>query len=606
MKLTIKQQHLLSLALLIVTGFLLYANTLDAPFYLDDDRHIRQNPHIRLTEITWQGLKEAAFKSPSKNRPVANISLALNYYIDGYHPRGYHLFNISIHVLTAVFLYLLLCTTLSGPILRHKSHYLFIGLSSALFWLVHPLNTQSVTYIIQRMNSLAALFFVLSLYLYARARSGEGKNQILLLIGSGLAGLLAMGSKENAASLPFFIALYEWYFVQDLKRTWLYKAIPIAIFLAALLFFFYLGAPSPERLTSSFAHRDFNLQQRLLTELRVVLFYLTLFVFPTPGRLSLEHDFVISHSLLSPPTTLCAAIILSAMIVAAVLTAKKHRLISFALLWYLGNLLIESSFVNLEIIFEHRTYVPIMFICPALLALLLKRRPTIPLGAKVTMSGLIIILSIFTYARNEDWRSPMKFWQSCVNVAPNNARSHNNYGVVLRDNKLFAQSIEEIQKALILKPDFVNAHVNLGNTYLEKGDFQQAILHFEKALAMKPDYYDVYSNLGNTYVKMGRFDQAEKYFKKNLAANPKNLEAMVNLAAILARNNKTYEAIALFEKARDLSPKNPDIRFNLAMAYSASGMTGKAINEFQNVLRLNPNDLWAQRYLQRLVNQPTD
>ena len=604
-----RQQYLLSIILIVIAGFSVYANSFDVPFYLDDDRNITENSSIRLIEITWDGLKEAAFKSPIKSRPVANVSLAFNYYFHGYEIWGYHFVNIAIHILTAVFLYFLLRVMFNSPALKGRlddKQQFFICLASALIWLVHPLNTQSVTYVIQRMNSLAAMFYVVSLFLYAKARMGEERNSLLLFIGCGLAGLLAIGSKENAATLPFFIALYEWFFVQDLRKKWLYKALPVLIVLGGIGFYSYLGTPSLDRFAASFAHRDFTLSERLFTELRVVLFYLNLFVMPLASRLSLEHDFIISHSFLDPITTLFSAITIIIMMISAVFLAKRQRLIAFAILWYFGNLLIESSFISLEIIFEHRTYIPTMLLVPALLAYLINKKAVNNIPIMAVTAVVVIVLSFFTYSRNEIWRSPLKFWKNCVSVAPNNARAHNNYGVVLRENRLFDESIDEINKAISLKPDFVNAHVNLGNTYQKKGELQTAIAYFQKALVMKPDYAGVYSNLASIYVELGQFDQAEKYFRKNLEMNPESVLATVNLASILAGNNKIKEAIILFEKARDLSPKNQDIRFNLGLAYRATGQRGKAINEFKEVLQINKNDQWARKYLNSLQVQPVN
>jgi len=209
-----------SLALLVL---LIYSNTLGGPFIFDDSHNIRDNPHIRLSRLTLEGITRAGLESPSSNRPVANISFALDYYFHQYNILGYHLVNILIHAATAILLYLFVKTTLSIPSLSSRyAHHGWIAFFAAFIWLAHPIQTQSVTYIVQRMNSMAAMFYVLSFLLYAKARlAGEKRKKWALFAGCILSGILSLGSKEIAATLPFFIFLYEWYLFQDLSWTWL-------------------------------------------------------------------------------------------------------------------------------------------------------------------------------------------------------------------------------------------------------------------------------------------------------------------------------------------------------------------------------------------------
>ena len=205
------------LALVVI---LLYVETLTGPFIFDDKPNILENSHIRLTKLTVTDLARAAFKSPIPRRPLANISFALNYYFHGYNPVAYHLVNILIHILNGIVLFLLAKTTLRTPSLRSDYEtYRWIPFFTALLWLVHPLQTQSVAYIVQRMNSLATLFYLLSILLYAKSRlESKDRPRKLLLAGCILSGLFALASKEISATLPFFLLLYEWYFVQDLSR----------------------------------------------------------------------------------------------------------------------------------------------------------------------------------------------------------------------------------------------------------------------------------------------------------------------------------------------------------------------------------------------------
>ena len=192
-------REVLLLGILVAVVFLIYANTFQAPFIFDDIQNIKDNPFLRWTTLSWENIKRAGFESPCSNRPVANISFALNYYVHRDDLPGYHVVNLLIHVTAGIFLYLLTATMLSTPALRARYEpYRWIPYFTAFIWLVHPIQTQSVTYIVQRMNSLSAMFYILALLLYAKARLMAGRRKKWLLFGGCvLAGILAVGSKES-------------------------------------------------------------------------------------------------------------------------------------------------------------------------------------------------------------------------------------------------------------------------------------------------------------------------------------------------------------------------------------------------------------------------
>ena len=254
---------LLSLALLVI---LIYANTLGSPFVFDSRNNIESNPHIRISKITLNDLAAAAFKSPAKQRPLSNISFALNYYLHGYNVVGFHVVNVLVHIATGFLLYFFVKSTFRTPALRSRyGDYMWISFFTTAVWMVHPLQTQSVSYIVQRMNSLAAMFYILSIMLYARFRlSGQHKNKWWLFSGCILAGVLALASKQIAATLPVFIIAYEWYFFRDLKLKWLKKHIPLltgCLLLAVVIALALLGSNPLDGILKGYQSRDFTLTQ---------------------------------------------------------------------------------------------------------------------------------------------------------------------------------------------------------------------------------------------------------------------------------------------------------------------------------------------------------
>jgi len=549
----------LMLIVLAVLGLLIYAQTLENPFVFDDGFNILNNPGIRLTELSWDGLNRAAWESPSRNRPVAYVSFALNYYFHRYQVVGYHVVNILIHLAAALILFFLAQRTLTLPGLhpKYESQARWIAFFAALVWMVHPLNVQSVTYIVQRMNSLTAMFYLLAMLLYVQGRLTEKKEKRLALFaGCGVAGLLALGSKENAATLPFMLFLYEWFFFQNaswswLKSRWWLPAGIVLFFLVAA--FLFLGIHPLAAILHTYGHRDFTLTERVLTQFRVVIFYLGLFFFPHPSRLNLTHDFSLSHSLLSPPTTLLALAGLLGLAALAVITARKDRLVSFALLWFLGNLAIESSVVGSEIIFEHRTYLPSMMV--SLLVVALVFRFIKPKVLNVGLFCLIAaVLSLWTFERNLVWRDEVTLWRDCVAKSPDNARAHNNLGLALAKRGDTVQAIEHYRKALALKPDHPEAHNNLGLAFSGLGRYDQALRHYQEALKDDPLYVPALNNLGKEMRRRGRLNEAASHYRLALEIQPDSSEVHNNLGVALAVQGRLQEAIEHFQKALTLDP----------------------------------------------------
>lgn len=437
--------------ILFTVGGLIYANTFQVPFYFDDFQNIRDNKAIHITDLSLDQLSSAVVNASTRNRPLANISFALNYYFHQQQLPGYHLVNIGIHLLAALFLYLLLVTTFSLPAANVTGNPRLIALLAALLWLTHPIQTQSVTYIVQRMTSLAGMLYLLSLFSYARGRVQQNGNRHSLcwFFTAAVAGILALSAKENAVTLPFFIFLYELYFFRDLDRQWLKKTLPlIAAIMTIMLVAGYLftnGQPL-QMILDSFRYRDFSLPQRLLTESRVIFFYLSLLLFPHPSRLNLDHDFTLSRSLLQPLTTLPAIAGLLALLVTAVLLARKERLLSFAIFWFLGNLFLESSFIGLELVFEHRLYLPSAFLLPLLPVLAFRFARLRPLLLTLTVIA-IALASFWTYQRNNTWRDQITFHRDMVAKDPSNPRPHYNLALELGRLGRFAEAIPEPEQS---------------------------------------------------------------------------------------------------------------------------------------------------------------
>jgi tetratricopeptide (TPR) repeat protein len=552
------------LLLFVLLGFLIYSNTLESPFTFDDWGNIKNNAHIRLTKLTWKALLEAGIESPCWDRPLANISFALNYYFNGYRVIGYHLVNIVVHITTGILLYLFTKTTTSLSSLRPRhglhEHVPFI---TAIIWLVHPIHTQSVTYISQRMNSMVAMFYVLSFLLYAKARiaKGAGKKRAMYS-GCLISGILSLFSKPIAATLPFFILLYEWYFFQDLDRKWLKRRLltftAVVIFFL-LLAFVYWGVHPVQRMLSMSGDYDFALTERVLTEFRVVIHYLSLLFYPHPSRLNLDYDFPLSRSLIDPASTLVAICAITGVLGVAIWIAKQERLLSFCILWFFGNLTLESTVIPLEIIYEHRTYLPSMFV--SLLAVTLTYRHLKQNWLRMAIFWFVIILfSVWTHERNTVWRSEVTLWNDCVKKAPLKARPHYNLANALVFQGKVGEAISHYSEALRLELDFAKAHVNLGNVLVYQGRVEEAIEHYSEALRIRPDWIVLHNNLGNALMLQRKVKEAISHYTELLRIKPELANVHVNLGDALLDQGKIEKAIVHYSEALRINPNLAEMR----------------------------------------------
>lgn len=618
------------LAFMGLVVFLAYSNTLEVPFILDDEPHIELNPSIRLDHFTWNNLLAAGFESVNPHRPVANLSFALNYYFHQYKVTGFHVVNILIHVLTGILLYLFISTTIRLPLLQGRyGAGRWLPFAAALIWLVHPIQTQAVTYIVQRMTTLAAMFYLLAMLCYINGRLAEKRWQRNVLFAVGLlAGLLALGSKEMAATLPFAVLLYEWYFFQDLSRTWLkrnfFYLLGAIVFLAGLAFL-YLGQQPLAAILNGYQGRDFSLAQRLLTEPRVVMFYVSLLLFPHPSRLNLEHDFGLSGTFLSPPETFLAIAAIAGALGLAGILARQQRLLSFCILWFLGNMVIESSVIGLEIVFEHRNYLPSMLFILFVVIIAGRCLKGKKMQAAV-LTLVLVFLSVWTHERNEVWGDEVRLWSDCAEKSPHKARPHLNLGTAMFEQGRTTEAIISYSEVLRIDPQHAIAHNNLGFVMAGLKRFKVAIAHYSEALRIRPNYEKAHFNLSvalsRTPVVMkdipsaAAADFADSYFERGivladmgspeaalvnfsevLRRNPGHAEAHFQMGTILAEQGRLDEAIDHFTATLRIKPDDADAHFNLGNAFAGKDRFAEAISHFSEALRLQPEDMAARRNL---------
>lgn len=600
-------------------SILIYANTLNAPFIFDDFHSITENSAVKIADLSPTSLINAATQSHAKYRWLPNLSLALNYYGHGSNVLGYHLVNILIHCLTGIAAYLLFLASMrllpgADPLPKGE-----IALLAALLWLAHPLQTNAVTYIVQRMTSMMTLFYLLSLLCYVKGRTEKestGKRNAFF-ISSLICGIMALFSKENAAMLPVLILAYEYFFIptdRHKKRIYAISIATIAL-LGLTLGWLFLGSHPLENILSGYRNRTFTLSERLLTEPRVIFTYLSLLILPLPSRLNINHDYTISHTLLTPPQTIFALAGLAGLLFLICFFYKKeHRLLSFSLLWFLANLLIESTVIPLELLFEHRLYLPTIFLFVAAVSSLYTLTRSHRAVGRAVVAVTILLLCVLTWQRNATWASASSLWGDVVRKSPQLARGHVNLGRAFIAEKRFSEAEQQLRTGMAIEPEDSRAyhdmaalyyhqkryqeslttarqamtkkhadlpaiHLLMANTYLKMKNIPQALAEIDRAITLSPDSADAYETKGIAYSLIGQQNKAEQLLRKAIAIDPHPGHAYLNLGIIYDRQHRFPEAIAAIETALDKG--NTD----QARAHNNLGIIYWEIKEFEKSIR---------------------
>jgi tetratricopeptide (TPR) repeat protein len=338
---------------------------------------------------------------------------------------------------------------------------------------------------------------------------------------------------------------------------------------------------------------DLGAAERLLTEGRVVLRYLELFVLPLPSRLTLDYDFAPSRSLFSPPSTLPAIAAHAALIAFAVWVSRRRPLLAFGILGFYLLQLPEGTFMPLDLIFEHRAYFPAFFLALALMDLLLwapgrlgaRHAERWALAAAVALG---VLWGGFGYRRNQVWADPVKLWEDTVAKAPGNARAHNNLGEALLRLGNPRQAARHLQEAVRLDPTYYEALSNLGVAELRSGNPRQAVGHLQEAVRLKPDYPAAVASLGAAHSELGNLEKAVGYLREGVRLLPESPEARCDLGMAYLRLGNPQEAVGHLREAVRLSPELPEAHAALGAAYSILGNPLLAYEHLLTAVRLKP------------------
>ena len=562
------------LALLLVGG-MIYGGSLDNSFHYDDEHSIVRNPHLRsLANIPAFFVDPTLFSSePGKAmyRPALLCTYALNYALDGYDVRGYHLFNLGIHILTAWLVFWLGCRV-SGP---------RAGWFGALLFLVHPLAVEPVNYISSRSESLAALWYLLSLNLYLRGRLAGG----LVAYGAGLL------TKTTAITLPLVLLCFEIWGGNRRGVDWRLTVRRMAPYLLISLVYLIVSqgliqqAFGPEQVRS--------LTAQGLTQLKALVYYLKLLLLPFP--LSVEHAFQVSRTV--------EWVHLPALgLVISLLVVSRHALSRKPLLLFAAMLLplLPASLVPLNVLVnEHRLYLPMAFACLGLGGLWSWSRLDVGGSGRVLLLGLVGVWGWWGAQRTRDWQDEYTLWTRALKVAPQMPRVHFLLGEAHRRRGALQEAVEAYVRADSLYGGNADVQVSLGALYYEMGQLDRSRAVLEHLLRTQPEHPEALYNLG-LVLRAEDGEAALRALERAFALRPDFVEAGMELARAREDRGDLEEALQVLQEIVQKQPSRTDAWVNLGRVEAGMGRYVRARKAWEQALQLDPIHPQARANLEKL------
>lgn len=597
---------------------LVYGNTLEVPWYYDDIPNIVENCSIRNFGKACNSLFSAA-------RGVAQLTFALNYHFGGLDVFGYHVVNIAIHIATACIILLILRRIFPSPSL--------LPLLGALLFLAHPLQTQAVTYIVQRMTSLSGFFFFLALYFFIRSREVRARDAetfsahcLGFYLSALCSGATAVLIKQNAAILPLAILLFEHYFLQPMegraKKRLLYVLpfclVPLWLAVQDLLLPMLHGK-SPVAITGSallYSQRQTTILNYLVTECSVIWTYIRLLFLPYDQ--ALDYSYPLVKHLLSWRNIL-ATLGIAALLGTAHCIRRKSPLISFGIFWFFLALSVESTFIPLDPLFEHRLYVPLFGFVLVVIGLFLLLPQ--PIRIEPLLLTLILLLSVTAWQRNALWNDPIAFhednlrltpWseqvrvslakaymdagrldeakallEAAIRINPAYDTSYVNLGLIQIDQEDYNAALATLHRGLQVNNKRPEFHDFIGSIYLKRGQNTLALEHLNQAIAFGPLYPNAYLNLGTAHMTLDNLSAAETAYLKAISLSHENITAHYNLGLVYRRQKRLREAQQEFLYVTIKSPDDAEALFSFAMASLALGEQQQARAVLPRLQELN-------------------
>jgi Flp pilus assembly protein TadD len=576
----VSRVHLAICALLAVAVLVIYRQTLDFTFTnYDDQTYVTENAHVQAGLTADSAEWAFTTLSGSNWHPLTWLSHMLDWQMYGNQPGLHHLTNVLIHLLNAILLFLVL-SRMAGSV--------WCSAFVAGLFAVHPLHVESVAWVAERKDVLSALFWILTMWAYARyveARSVRRYLPVLLLFAAGLM------AKPMLVTLPFALLLLDYWPLQRFNRNLgplLVEKIPLFVLATASSAVTYVaqqrGGSVAGLQALPFDLRVSNAIISCVTYIGRMFWPLQLAVFYPHAREAFPAWRVIG-----------SACILVAVTAIAISRRKKQPYVTAGWFWYVGTLVPVIGLVQVgqQASADRYTYIPLIglfvaiaWLVPALIPRKAepgperrprKSQPVAPAIGKreiwlaITAAAVIVALTVDARIQTAYWRDSITLFSHALDVTTDNDLAHNNLGIALADAGRPADAREQYQEALRINPADPDANYNLGIALAGQARYKEAAEYFRRSLKSRPNYPKALDNLGNALARLGHTDQAVEYYRKSLELDAGNAKAHNNLASALSEQGKLDEAVSEFRQALKLKPDFKEAHANLSVALFYKG-----------------------------------
>ncbi len=572
--------HGLFVIILIAVTWLSYTNSFDASFQFDDLPSIVHNEEI----TSLDHYSKVAVWTDILGRPFSYFTFALGYAQSGMDPQTFHRTNLLVHCINGVLVYFI-ALFLIGKVT--KSNNQMTSRLGACFiagvFMLQPVQTGAVTYIIQRMTELGTLFYLLGTLIYCWQRprwSSLAFGKRIVFIAS-LFFCLVMGvlSKQHAASLPIMLFALELFLFDPKAWKKPFGIITLGLSGIGLIVLFMDMIPTDS---------DLSPLQYFASEQGVLLRYWKLFFLPTDLTAYYRYPNFESLLQLIPLLYLLAN---AAIIGLALVFRKTFPFIAFGVIWIYIALSIESSFLPIkDLIFEHRMYLPMLGFGFILWGIGIALHNYIP--KRLLQLSAVLLLGIYsysTYKRNKVWQNAFTLWTDTTAKAPNNGHAWAALAGYYDKKQDLANSMKYLHKAMDAEPVFEAAY-NLGNSYAQLQQWKKSKQFYEQAIALNPKYAMAWNNLGNIYTRLGKRREALTYYDTAVQLAPDYADAHYNLALTSLKVGDIDVAERHFEIMLELKPNFKGALFNLSRVYIRRRKYNGAIVTLNKLLAIAPND----------------
>ncbi len=600
------------LSLIILAGGLAYSNSFSGIQIFDDAIYIKENAELLNPS------PPSLFR-PIEARPVVRWTLWWNFQLSGYQLWSYHLVNLIAHLAASLLLF-----DIVRMVVDRKDGYRGTGwrwifpLSIALIWVVHPLNTQAVTYIIQRCESMMGMFMLLTLWTLARVGL-QHYHPVWLIVGI-LSAVLGMGCKQVMVVIPIVALMFDCVFIRQpakklfLQRGWFYAGLLILSSRALLealgpvvdsFVSQYWSTPStlesaPAGLSAGFNFQGFTKWEYFRTQPEIILHYLRLCIWPDP--LCLDYRWLVQYN---PMIYFSCGFFLLALLLCGLWLLFRRHPVGFLIVTFFTILAPTSSIMPInDMALEHRMYLPLVCVI-ALFCLLLKQLSD-SCGLEYSRvrfltvaNAVCVALGVMTFQRNFDYHNEVAVWESVVEAAPHNDRGWRNLAHYYILSSQFEKSLDAYEHALEIldqqqptPPQSIYGEIynGMGEACKNMRDIPRAMTYFQRSIKANPNNEVVYQSLGRLYGMLGDLNQAGINLKKANSLNPQDGEIHYDLGNYYMNTQEFDLAIEHFQRAWQILPFRFEFGKTLAGTYANLEQYSQAISVYDQLLAKMPQN----------------